>query len=234
MSSAPLQDRARVGVSACLLGQPVRYDGGHKEHPLLRAGLAPWLTLVPVCPEEELGLGTPREPIQLTLAGEAIALRAPASGLDHTEAMARFARARVENLVKQGLDGYVFKSRSPSCGLAVEVQGPEGPLPRLARGRFAEALALELPELPLCEEGDLDHEPTREAFLLRVRCHAWLRNPAPPDLAALRAFHEGLRADLDPPTHERLRGLLSEALGPELLARYRSELLRALVGCQPS
>jgi len=217
-----------VGVSACLLGQRVRYDGGHKEHPLLSGGLAPWLTLVPVCPEDELGLGTPREPIQLELSGEAIALRAPGSGLDHTLPMARFARQRIRDLVSRGLDGYVLKSRSPSCGLAVEVQTPSGPLPRRTRGRFAEALALELPDLPLCSERDLDHPPARESFLRRVEAHAWLRARPLPCLAALLEFHEGQRPHLEAADHARLRALLSEAPTPEELAGYRRALLSAL------
>jgi len=227
VSSEPLPALARVGVSACLLGQRVRYDGGHKEHQLLSKGLAPWLTLAPVCPEDELGLGTPREPIRLALAGEEITLRAPGSGSDHTQAMARFARRRIEKLVTQGLDGYVLKSRSPSCGLAVDVQSPTGPLARAARGRFAEALALELPDLPLCEESDLDHDPSRESFLRRVRCHAWLR-ATQPSFELLEEFHERQRAHVDPETHARLRAALPETPDPRELDRYRSQLLRAL------
>jgi uncharacterized protein YbbK (DUF523 family) len=231
---------ARVGVSACLLGERVRYDGGHKEHPLLRGGLAPWITLVAVCPEAELGLGTPREPIQLVrrvvknadaqvgdeqTGREGIALLAPGSGLDHTESMARFAQERVAQLVVQGLDGYVLKSRSPSCGLAVEVHTPRGLLPRAARGRFAEVLAQELPDLPLCEEHDLDQDARRERFLHRVRAHAWLRQSSHPDREALLAFHEEQRAHLDAGAFEELRASLLQELDP---ARYRRGLLGAL------
>lgn len=214
--------RARVATSACLLGQRVRYDGGHKEHPLLRGGLRPWITLVPLCPEAELGLGTPRAPIQLVDSGEGIRLRACSSAQDHTEAMASFAAGRIAELVRQGLDGGVLKSRSPSCGLAVEVHG--SPRPRLARGRFAEALALEEPLLPLCEEGDLEQPARLERFLHRVRVHAWLRQVEGPNPSAWASFHAAQAPHLDPAAHARLGALLASADLPG----YRRELLTAL------
>lgn len=224
MSELAPPEPARVGVSACLIGERVRYDGGHKEHPLLSSGLRPWIELVPVCPEAELGLGTPREPIRLERAGASqIRLRAPGSGRDHTGAMRDFARVRVAEVVTQGLDGYVFKSRSPSCGLAVDLHADEALLPRAARGRFAEVVAEDLPELPLCEELDLEGERLR-GFLLRVRCHAWLRQSAAGGPEVLLPLHESLRPELPAHEHQRLRGLLLN----ESRERYRRALLVAL------
>src|SRR5512145_2249420 len=99
----------RVGISACLLGQQVRYDGGHKRDAFLTDTLGRWVEWVPVCPEVELGLGIPREPIRLEGNARAPRLVAPKSGTDHTAAMARWARSRVAALARLDLAGYVLK-----------------------------------------------------------------------------------------------------------------------------
>jgi uncharacterized protein YbbK (DUF523 family) len=95
----------------------VRHDGGHKRDPVLIDTLGRRVKWVPVCPEVEIGLGTPREPIQLVRSGDEIRLRTVANGIDLTERMSRYAGMRVAALAKQNLSGYVFKARSPSCGV---------------------------------------------------------------------------------------------------------------------
>ncbi|MBL4846558.1 MAG: DUF523 domain-containing protein [Planctomycetes bacterium] len=169
--------RPRIGVSACLLGQEVRYDGGHKRHAFLCDELAQRVEFVPVCPEVELGLGTPRETIRLvSSAPGGVRLEAPGSGRDLTEPMAEYARERVAALRAEGLDGYVLKSKSPSCGLTgVELHQPHGPALPVGRGAFAHALHVAWPELPLAEERDLEDEPGRAKFLERVFAYARLR-----------------------------------------------------------
>jgi uncharacterized protein YbbK (DUF523 family) len=164
----------RIGVSSCLLGHEVRYDGGHKRSERLfalsgRAGVE----LVAICPEVELGLPTPREPIRLQRTGGGpVHLVAPASGIDHSQAMTRFAALRVGELQQRGLCGYVFKSKSPSCGLAVPVYDAQGVISATAPGAFARVLLDLWPELPAIEEGDLEDSTLCERFLEAVFAYA--------------------------------------------------------------
>src|SRR4051794_38059657 len=109
--------KLRIGVSACLLGESVRWDGNHKHDLFLTDVLGPFVEYVPVCPELEVGMGVPREPIQLARAGRSVSLVGVHSRVDHTAAMERFAKARVAALRALDLAGYVLKSRSPSCGM---------------------------------------------------------------------------------------------------------------------
>ena len=128
MATSP---RPRLGISACLLGQPVRYDSGHKRDPFCVDLLGPLVDWVPVCPEVEVGMPVPRPSIRLTGRSESPALVAERTGEDWTERMAAFAARRVEQLGRLGLDGYVTKKDSPSCGLArVRVHGSKGGPPR--------------------------------------------------------------------------------------------------------
>lgn len=162
----------RVGVSACLLGQRVRWDGGHKLDDLLTGPLAGVFEYVPVCPEVELGLGTPREPIRLERGGDRVRLVAPGSGRDHTDAMRRLAERRVRELAALELCGFVLKQDSPSCGLEqVPVWGSGAPS-RDGRGAFAAVLTEALPLLPVVEEGQLRDPALRERFVAQVlACH---------------------------------------------------------------
>lgn len=162
------KEEIRVGISSCLLGQNVRYDGGHKKDELVTGFLARFVTLVPVCPEVELGMGTPREPIRLERHGGVVRLVAPESGEDHTESMRRYAERRVAELERMDLSGYVLKSDSPSCGMErVRVWG-EGTSARTGRGAFARVLLARFPLLPVEEEGGLHDRPLLEGFVERV------------------------------------------------------------------
>src|SRR5256712_3236556 len=189
--TAPL----RLGISACLLGQAVRWDGGHKRDPFLAETLGRFVEWVPVCPEVELGLGVPREPIRLEGDPVAPRLVAATSRRDLTRAMTRLARARVAELARLDLVGYVFKKDSPSCGMErVRVHGGGPPRPRGTR-LFARALMERLPLLPVEEEGRLGDAALRESFIERVLAYArWkgavaagLTRPRP---AALHAAHQ--------------------------------------------
>jgi uncharacterized protein YbbK (DUF523 family) len=159
--------KVRLGISSCLLGERVRYDGGEKRHPLLLEALGPLVEWVPVCPEVELGLGVPREPIQLVGSPESPRLVGVRSGADHTEAMRRYAERRVEALAALGLDGWVTKDRSPSCGLrgvpVAAVRG--GPPAAEGTGLFLRALRARLPDLPIADERQLEDEGFRSRFL---------------------------------------------------------------------
>ncbi len=158
----------RIGVSACLLGERVRYDAGHKRDPWLVEELGPRVEWVPVCPEVEIGLGTPREPIRLERgAGGAIALMTVDSRRDLTATMRQFAVARADALAGQGFDGYVFKSDSPSCGPA-GVPIVAGDRTESGRGLFADAVIARLPDLPVADERALSDPLTRDRFVERV------------------------------------------------------------------
>lgn len=155
--------RPRVGISSCLIGEEVRYDGTSKMVDL--SDLSEIFECVPVCPEVEIGLGVPREPIELVRDGDEIRLRGVASRTDHSEAMRSFAARRIERLAALGLHGYVLKARSPSCG-------PEGvPVAGAAdtrAGLFAEELTARLPGLPVVHEEQLADPEERAAFVNRV------------------------------------------------------------------
>src|SRR5579859_637060 len=106
-----------VGISACLIGQEVRFDGGHKRSDFLVDVFGPFVEFVPVCPEVEIGLGVPRETLRLVRDGGAIKLLGNKSGADQTEVMSRYAERRTAALVEDDLSGYVLKKDSPSCGM---------------------------------------------------------------------------------------------------------------------
>lgn len=161
----------RVGVSSCLLGQRVRYDGGHKRSDFVADILGARVTFVPVCPEVEVGLGTPRPTLRLIRRGDDVRM-VMSDGRDHTDAMRTFSRKRVDQLRDDALSGYVLKKDSPSCGLArVKVYEETGIPAKTGRGLYAEALLERWPHLPVEEEGRLQDDGLRENFLERVSAY---------------------------------------------------------------
>jgi uncharacterized protein YbbK (DUF523 family) len=168
-------DRPRVGISRCLLGDEVRYDGGHKRDAVVVATLGALVEWVPVCPEVEAGMGTPREAIDLVArddlfpAGAArVRLIGVTSRRDWTDTMTRFSFAWARQLQREHLDGYVLKSDSPSCGLErVRVHRGDD-VSHDGRGLFAEALVSVFPDLPIEEERGLHDAEVRHRFLDRV------------------------------------------------------------------
>lgn len=167
----------RVGVSTCLLGQPVRWDGGHRKDGFLIHHLGKFVEWVPVCPEVEVGLGVPRPPVRLLRAGDGVRMVETDSGRDHTRAMQGYARGRVAALARMDLCGYVLKRDSPSCGMErVKVHRPKGMPVRDGTGLFAERLLRVLPHLPVEEEGRLNDPVLRENFVERVFAYRRLRN----------------------------------------------------------
>jgi uncharacterized protein YbgA (DUF1722 family)/uncharacterized protein YbbK (DUF523 family) len=165
----------RLGISACLLGQKVRYDGGHKQDHFLTETFGRFVEWVAVCPEFEIGMGVPREAVRLVGAPESPKLIAERSGKDWTGAMQRFAEVRTRELAELKLSGYVFKKNSPSCGVErVRVYGSKNMPVRRGRGLFAAALMAKTPLLPVEEEGRLNDPGLRENFIERVFAyHRW-------------------------------------------------------------
>jgi uncharacterized protein YbgA (DUF1722 family)/uncharacterized protein YbbK (DUF523 family) len=186
-------EKIRLGVSACLLGDPVRFDGGHKRDPFLVDTLGPFVEWVAVCPEVEIGLSTPRDTLRLVGAQDAPRLVVEKTGQDLTERMRRYAGGKVEQLAAMQLHGYVLKRASPSCGLLRVRVDPESGIPQAGgRGLFAAELARRLPLLPVEEEGRLSDSRIRENFIERVfataRWQALCRaKPRPADLVAFHA-----------------------------------------------
>jgi uncharacterized protein YbbK (DUF523 family) len=167
----------RLGISACLLGQEVRYDGGHKRDPFLTDELGRYVEWVPVCPEVEVGMGTPREPVQLVRVGETTRMMTTTTAVDYTDRMNEWARARVDVLAHEDLDGYVLKSKSPSCGVwNVRVAPEDGPPAADGRGLFASILLERFPLLPVEEEGRLVDPGVRENFIERVFAYRRLKD----------------------------------------------------------
>ncbi len=167
----------KIGISSCLLGQKVRYDGGHKRDPFLVDTFGRHVEWVPVCPELEMGLGVPREAIRLVAASSGgIRLIGIRTNADHTAAMEKYARRRVEALARLDLCGYILKKDSPSCGLMrVKVWNEQGMPTKNGRGLFAAALAERFPHLPIEEEGRLSDPRLRENFVERVFAYARLK-----------------------------------------------------------
>ena len=171
----------RIGVSACLLGQEVRYDGGHKRDVFLTDVLARFVQWVPVCPEEDAGFGTPREAMRLERTGDEVRLVTAGTRRDVTAQLVMAADRRVKQLATLDLDGYVLKKDSPSCGLqGVKVYTGGGAVERTGRGLFAAALTRALPMLPVEDEDGLQDPRIRKQFLVRV--FAYARQAVPDEL----------------------------------------------------
>jgi uncharacterized protein YbgA (DUF1722 family)/uncharacterized protein YbbK (DUF523 family) len=231
--SAGEPDRIRLGVSACLLGQEVRYDGGHKLDAYVVDTLGRYVEWVPVCPEVEMGLGVPREPLRLVGDPAAPRLVTVRSGIDHTEAMRRWARERVAALRALDLDGYLFKSQSPSCGLArVRVYTEAGVPSRSGPGLFARLLTEAWPDLVVEEEVRLRDPALREAFVVSVFTrHRWRRllgGPRRPgDLVAFHARHKLLLMAHSEP-HLRALGRLVARVGAAASADHFRQYAQGL------
>ena len=211
----------RVGISACLLGERVRWDGGHKRAAFLTDVLGKHVEWVAVCPEVELGLGVPRPPIDFVDQAGATRLIVTTTGEDITERMQAYAAWRAKGLASLALDGYVLKSTSPSCGRA--------------RGLFAVALAEAMPHVPLEEETRLRRAPGRAHFVERLLAAArWrdlTRRPIRAgDLAAFHAVHKYALLAHSPRDYETLTHLVATAARhrlDEVVTHYGARFARA-------
>jgi uncharacterized protein YbbK (DUF523 family) len=215
----------RVGISSCLLGQAVRFDGGHKRDTFLVETFGRFVEWLPVCPEVECGLGTPRESMRLVRVENEVRLLTVKTAVDLTSQLVGYAQQRVRELEPAQLCGFVFKKDSPSCGLE-RVKVYEGTsLPnRSGRGLFASALVERFPNLPVEEEGRLSDARLRENFVERVFAYARLRDlfDRPWDLGALVRFHTAHKLILmahSPEAYQRL-GRLVPLIVPITLVRH--------------
>lgn len=169
----------RIGISRCLLGDAVRYDGGHKRAPVLLERLGRLVEWLPVCPEVEAGFGVPREPMRLVGKTGAPRLVTVTTGVEQTGRLERFSRRRVRDLESSGLSGYVFKARSPSCGVRqvpLHSSASGGRPSRKGTGLFARAFTARLPLVPVEEEDRLDDPLSLAHFIERVLGYARWRD----------------------------------------------------------
>lgn len=230
MTSSPT-----IGVSACLVGRAVRYDGGHRRDDFVVDRLARRARIVPVCPEVELGLGTPRPTLQLTRIDGAVRL-IETGGRDLTAAMAQYAAARLEELAAEDFDGYVFKARSPSCAVrdARIIESADGAT--AGAGLFAAALVARDPSLPVEDEVRLSSPAAQRDFVERVGAYRrvkqlfrtrWTRG----DLVSFHTAHKFVLFARDEAAYRAL-GRFVAAIDTvdraDVPARYTSALMAAL------
>jgi uncharacterized protein YbgA (DUF1722 family)/uncharacterized protein YbbK (DUF523 family) len=227
----------RIGVSSCLLGQKVRFDGGHKRDAFLVDTFGEFVEWVAVCPELEVGMGLPREAIRLVRSDAGIRLVGVRSATDHTESMTRYSARRAEKLARENLDGYILKKDSPSCGMErVKVYDPNGSPTRTGRGLFAEALLARFPLLPVEEEGRLSDPRLRDNFIERVFAYRRLREVFVGrwTTGALVKFHTAHKLTLlahSPAAYKTLGQLVARAAErprAEVQAAYQDAFMRGM------
>jgi len=164
-----MEDKIKIGISRCLLGENVRYDGGHKWDRFITDTLGIYLEFVPVCPEVECGLGVPREAMHLEGDPQNPRLVTIKNKIDHTDKMKTYARKRIAEMVKEDLCGFIFKSGSPSSGMErVKVYGEKGEPVKKGVGIFAREFMSRFPLLPVEDDGSLYDPQLRENFIERI------------------------------------------------------------------
>jgi uncharacterized protein YbgA (DUF1722 family)/uncharacterized protein YbbK (DUF523 family) len=232
-----MEERIKLGISACLLGQEVRYDGGHKLDRFLKDTLGQYVDYVPVCPEVECGFGIPREALRLVGDPESPRLVTSRTRQDYTERMKEWAGNRTKELEKEDLCGFIFKSRSPSSGMErVKVYNEKGMPRQTGVGMFARAFMEHFPLIPVEEEGRLHDPRLRENFIERIFVlKAWREMlKGRRSVGSLVAFHtrQKLLTLSHSEKHYRMMGKLvatgREIPIQELYSRYESLLMEAL------
>lgn len=235
--SLPAPEKLLVGISACLLGDKVRFDGGHKHDRYITGTLGRFFDWHKVCPEVECGLPIPRETLRLVGPRENPRLITSHSGIDHTERMQAWCRRRLDEIEPFALCGFIFKSGSPSSGMqGVRVYDANGVPAKHGVGLFARAFMNRWPLLPVEDDGRLNDLPLRENFIERVFAyHRWREFLAgPPQPGRLVAFHtrEKLALMAHSPQHYRDLGKLVATAGKTdwatLTTEYGTRFMTAL------
>ena len=232
-----MEDLIRLGISTCLLGEHVRYDGGHKLDRFLVETLGKYVEFVPVCPEVECGLGTPREAMHLE--GDPITPRLVTirTRQEHTERMISWAKKRVGELSEENLCGFIFKSNSPSSGMqGVKIYNPKRMPEKKGVGIFARAFMQHFPLLPVEDEGRLHDPGLRENFIERIFALKRWRDflAGSPSMGKLVTFHtrEKLLILSHSPKHYQILGRLvaqAKNISPKALySQYETTYMEAL------
>ena len=232
-----MEPKIRLGISSCLLGKKVRFDGGHKLDRYLANTLAKYVEFVSVCPEVECGFPVPRESLRLIGDPESPRLVTTKTGQDCTDRMARWASGRVVELEKEDLCGYIFKSKSPSSGMErVKIYDANGVPSNRGVGMFAMAFMKHFPLLPVEEDGRLHDPGLRENFIERIFVFKRWREMLVKGrkIGSLVEFHtqHKLLPLAHSPKHSRYLGKLvakaKEMAPADLYAQYLSLLMDAL------
>jgi uncharacterized protein YbgA (DUF1722 family)/uncharacterized protein YbbK (DUF523 family) len=230
-------EKIKLGVSACLLGEPVRYDGGHKLDRFVKDVLGRFVEYVPVCPEVECGLPVPREAMHLEGDPHSPLLVTTRTGLDHTDRMLKWAARRIEELEREDLCGFVFKTNSPSSGMErVKVYRDGRLAAKTGTGLFARAFMDRFPLLPVEDEGRLNDPAIRENFIERIFVFKRWRELASAgngikDLVDFHTRHKLLILAHSPKHYSAMGKLVASGKTmpeEELFGRYRSLLMEAI------
>lgn len=230
-------EKIRLGISTCLLGEPVRYDGGRKHDRYLTDTLGEYVEYVPVCPEVECGLGIPRESMHLEGDPESPRLVTSRTHRDVTDSMVRWVQTRLHQLEYERLCGFIFKNHSPSCGMErVKIFDGKGMPQKKGLGIFAGFFTKRFPLLPVEEEGRLYDPVLRENFIVRIFTLKRWRDLVSDGktIGRLVDFHTRHKFLImaHSPTHYRHMGKLVAAAksfpDEELFARYQENLMQAL------
>lgn len=164
-----MHEKIKMGISSCLLGEKVRYDGRHKLDRFITDTLGQYFEWVPVCPECEYGLPVPREPLRLVGRPESPRLITIKTGIDHTEKMLQWAEKKLGELEQENLCGFIFKSKSPSSGIVgVKMYTPSGIPSQRGAGIFGGAFMKHFPLIPVIDDGRLHNPQLRENFIENV------------------------------------------------------------------
>ena len=250
-----MEEKFKIGISSCLLGNEVRWNAGHKLDKYLTHTLGQFVEYVPVCPEVEAGFGVPRESFRLVGDPDTPRLVTFKSKTDHTERMVTWAKKRVSELDKEDLCGFIFKSDSPSSGMIrVKVYNEKGMPHKVGIGMFARAFMEHFPLIPVEDDGRLNDPLIRENFILQIfTMKRWRDNVArKPGLGNLVDFHTRNKLLIlsHSPKHYRLMGklvangktlpikelydqyqlLLMEALKQKTTIRKNTNVLQHLMG----
>ncbi len=229
--------KIRLGLSSCLLGAKVRFDGGHRWDRFITDTLGQYVEFLPVCPEVECGLGVPREPMRLEGQPAAPRLLTVRTRQDLTQRLLTWARRRVAELAHEDLDGFIFKAKSPSCGMArVKVYNDRGGPTATGVGLFARVFMDHFPLLPVADEGRLHDPEIRENFIERIFFHRRWREllGQQPNLGDLVTFHTRHQLQIlahSPELYRQMGRLVARARElplPELLAAYPAMAMAAL------
>jgi len=229
--------RIKIGVSSCLLGEKVRWDGNHKQDAVVKNQLGRIFEWVPTCPEVEIGMGIPRESVHLTGSSKSPRMAGTTTATDWTQRMNRYSKKRSRELAKMNVCGYIFKSKSPSCGIArIPVVAKNGKTQSKGRGLFAELFIQQYPLVPVEDEDRLHDARVRENFITRVFAYHRLTQLLKGrfSLKALVKFHTAHKFLLLAHSRKHYNALgkrvaqAKQIAQAELKSRYAEEFMQAL------
>lgn len=236
MSESSVPQRVRVGISRCLLGEEVRYDGGHKHDRFITDTLGKYFEWISVCPEVEAGMGVPRESVRLIADGESVRVLGVRTQQDFTGILSNYSVHKVKMLLKEDVHGFILKKDSPSCGMERVRVYRKDAASKTGSGVFASELMAKMPDLPVEEEGRLHDLALRENFIERVFAHyRWSEfvksRPRARDLVEFHTSQKLTVLSHHRPSYQEMGRLVSNAGKtplPELLSKYGAIYMSAL------